>query len=84
MGAPCVAVCLVAAGCVSSISTEGVKQFTNIGAVFLLVTNLAVVVILPSVAPVHQSADFVFGQFNTDDAAAHGLPNAGCAPVLTA
>ncbi|KAK9908694.1 hypothetical protein WJX75_001534 [Coccomyxa subellipsoidea] len=71
------ALCLVAAGCVSSISTEGVKQFTNIGAVVLLVTNLAVIVILPSVAPVHQSVDFVFGQFNTDDAAAHGLPNAG-------
>lgn len=77
-----VAVCLVAAGCFSSISTQGVKLYTNIGAVFLLVTNLAIVVILPSIAPVHQSADFVFSTFNTQDAAANGLPNYGCAPLL--
>ena len=73
-------VSLVAAGCVSSVTLEGLRQFTSIALVFVLVANLAVVVILPLVAPVHQSAEFVFGQFNTDDAAAHGLPNAGCGP----
>lgn len=81
---PCelVAVCLVAAGCFSSISTEGVKHYTNVGALFLLVTNLAVVIILPLVAPVHQSAEFVFGHFDTEDTNVHGLPNNGCAPVF--
>ena len=77
------AVCLVAAGCFSSISTQGVKLYTNIGAVFLLVTNLAVVVILLSVAPVHQTADFVFGTFNTQDAATSGLPSVGCVLLVT-
>ena len=77
------AVCLVAAGCFSSISTEGVKHYTNVGALFLLVTNLAVVIILPLVAPVHQSAEFVFGHFDTEDTNVHGLPNNGCAPLFS-
>lgn len=77
----CIAVCLVAAGCVSSISTEGVKQYTNIMMVFLVVTNVAIAVILPLVAPVHQSAQFVFGHFDVEDARENGLPNLACAPL---
>ncbi|KAK9909174.1 hypothetical protein WJX75_008248 [Coccomyxa subellipsoidea] len=71
------ALSLVATGCVSSVSSEGIRQFTNVALVFMLVANLAIIVILPLVAPVHQSAEFVFGQFTSEDAAEHGLPNAG-------
>ena len=69
------AVCLVAAGCCSSTTTEGVRAYTMFGAVFLVASNVAVVAVLPAVAPVHQSAAFVFAHFQGADQSHNGIPN---------
>ncbi len=57
------AVCLVAAACFSSTTTEGARWFAVAAAAFMIASNIALVVILPAMAPVHQPASYVFGQF---------------------
>ncbi len=54
-------------------------MFTMFGAAFLVLSNLAVVIVLPLVAPVHQSAEFVFSRFYSADTSTQGIPNDACA-----
>ena len=69
------AICLVAAGCFGSTTTEGVRLFTLFGAVFLVASNLTVLIVLPALAPVRQSAAFVFTTFYGADTSSSGIPN---------
>lgn len=69
------AVSLVAAGFVSSTTSEGVQIFSVAAAAFLVVSNVAIVVALPLIAPVHQSSAFVFTQFDSSDSLPNGIPN---------
>ena len=61
------AVILVLAGSVSSVSTSGVRLYSILAGIFLIVSGLFVVILLPILAPVHQSAAFVFFQFDASD-----------------
>ena len=63
------------AGFLSSTTSEGVQIFSLISAAFLVVSNLAIVVALPLIAPVHQSSAFVFAQFDSSDSLSTGIPN---------
>ena len=76
------AVVLVCAGCFSSTTTEGIKMYTMFGAAFLVASNLAIVICLPLVAPVHQPASFVFSKFYSADTSGLGIPNDACALAL--
>lgn len=78
------AVVLVCAGCFSSTTTEGIKMYTMFGAAFLFASNLAIVICLPLVAPVHQPASFVFSRFYSADTSGLGIPNDACASPFIA
>ena len=69
------AVSLVAAGFISSTTSEGVQVFSVAAAAFLVASNLAIVVTLPLIAPVHQSSAFVFAQYDAADSVPDGIPN---------
>ncbi len=75
----CYAICLVVAGLLSSTTTRGIECFTMFGAAFLVLSNLAIAIILPIVAPVHQSAAWVFTQFYDATDSSNGIPNNACA-----
>ena len=82
---PCVAraVCLVAAACFSSTSTEGARWFVMAAAAFLVASNVALVVLLPAIAPAHQPAAYVFTQFYDVATNPNGIPSNACAPMLS-
>lgn len=69
------AISLVAAGVLSSTTAEGVQVYSLVAAAFLVVSNVAIVVALPLIAPVHQSSAYVFGQFDSSDSLSTGIPN---------
>lgn len=63
----CLVVILVLAGSVSSVSTSGVRFYSILAGMFLIFSGLFVVILLPIIAPVRQSASFVFMQFDASD-----------------
>ena len=72
------AVCLIIAGLLCAVSTEGTRIFTLFAAGYLVVAGLFLMIILPLLAPTHQSTAWVFITFNTSAAEDRGLSNTGC------
>ncbi|KAK9902713.1 hypothetical protein WJX75_003543 [Coccomyxa subellipsoidea] len=69
------AIVLLLAGFVSTTSTRGMQRFALAAGVFLVCSGVVIVVVLPVVAPTHQTAAFVFTRFDTEDKAVTGVPN---------
>lgn len=69
------AVCLLAAGLVSSVGTRGTQAFILFAAGFLLVGGLFLMFYLPAVAPVHRSTSWVFTGIVAQGKQELGLPD---------
>jgi hypothetical protein len=69
------AVVLVAGACVGSVPTRWAKYHALFSAAFLLAGGTMLILVLPLVAPVHQSAATIFLNFDLSDVAKNGLPN---------
>ena len=69
------AVVLVAGACVCSVPTKWAEYHALFCAAFLLAGGTVLTLVLPLVAPVHQSAATVFFNFDITDVAKNGLPN---------
>ena len=75
---PCVcggAVCLLAAGLVSSVGTRGTQAFILSAAGFLVAGGLFLMFYLPAVAPVHRSTLWVFTGLMTEGKQELSLPD---------
>lgn len=66
---------LVAGACVCSVPTRWAEYHAAFCAAFLLAGGTTLTLVLPLVAPVHQSAATVFFNFDVADVAKNGLPN---------
>lgn len=75
------AVILVVSGAVSSMTTQGVKVYAIFASFFMLIGGGFLIIILPMLAPKLQSAEFVFGQFFSWQAADLGIPSSTCATI---
>ena len=60
----CLAVCLVMHGFINMMSAHGIARFMILSGAYQLVAAVTVIVLIPIIAPVHQSADFVFSTFD--------------------
>lgn len=69
------AVVLVLAAFLGSTSTRATKYYAISAGVFLIVSGVFTAIILPAVAPTHQSAASVFFSFHDDDLGSTGVPN---------
>ncbi|KAK9902829.1 hypothetical protein WJX75_007746 [Coccomyxa subellipsoidea] len=69
------AIVLVAGACVCSVPTKWAEYHALFCAAFLLAGGTVLTLVLPLVAPVHQSAATVFFNFDITDVAKNGLPN---------
>ncbi|KAK9902831.1 hypothetical protein WJX75_007886 [Coccomyxa subellipsoidea] len=69
------AIVLVAGACVGSVPTKWAKYHALFSAAFLLAGGTMLILVLPLVAPVHQSAATIFLNFDLSDVAKNGLPN---------
>ena len=68
-------VVLVAGACVCCVPSKWAVYYALFCAAFLLAGGTAVILVLPLVAPSHQSAASVFFNFDGTDVAKNGLPN---------
>ena len=66
---------LVAAACLSSVSTRGAKWHALFSGAFLLVAGVGVSIALLVVAPTLQPASWAVGHYNCTDLDASGLPS---------
>ncbi|KAK9902676.1 hypothetical protein WJX75_002307 [Coccomyxa subellipsoidea] len=69
------AIVLVAGALVCSVPTKWAQYHAVFSAAFLLTGGTVLTLVLPLVAPVHQSAATVFFNFDMSDVAKNGLPN---------
>ncbi len=69
------AVCLVMHGFINMMSAHGIARFMTFSGAYQLVAAVTVIVLIPVIAPDHQSADFVFSTFN-DSSNVTGAPSA--------
>lgn len=60
----CLAVCLVTHGFINMMSAHNIARFMLLSGSYQLVSTVAVIVLIPIIAPMHQSADFVFSTFD--------------------
>ncbi len=74
------AVCMLASGLLASTSTSGVRHYILFAALWMVVGGIALMILLPVVAPMHQSAQYVFLQFDSIDKEFIGIPNDLCVP----
>ena len=69
------AVILVLHACINFLPTKFIATLNGVSAVWHLVGTFTLIILLPAVAPTHQSASYVFTTFNTDTTAS-GVPSA--------
>ena len=62
------AVCLVAHGFLNMMSARWMARFMLLAGVYQLVASVVVIVLIPAIAPTHQSADWVFWTFDASTA----------------
>lgn len=75
---PVCAVCLVASGVLASTSTSGVRHYILFAAFWMVAGGFFLMILLPALAPVHQSAKWVFLHFDGGDKEELGIPNDTC------
>ena len=51
-------------GFINMMSAHGIARFMVLSGAYQLVATVAVIALIPVIAPVHQSADFVFSTFD--------------------
>ncbi len=68
------AVCLVTHGFLNMMSARWMARFMLLSGTYQLVASVVVIALIPSIAPTHQSADFVFRTFNTSSST-NGAPS---------
>lgn len=71
---PCPAVCLVLHGFINMMSAHGIARFMTFSGAYQLVAAVTVICLIPVIAPSHQSAKFVFRNFE-DNSEATGAPS---------
>ncbi|CAL8461967.1 g1498 [Coccomyxa elongata] len=69
------AICMVASGLLASTSTSGVRHYILFAALWMIVGGIALMILLPVVTPIHQSATYVFLQFDSNSKEIIGIPN---------
>ena len=67
--------CLVLHGFINMMSAHGIARFMAFSGAYQLVAAVTVIVLIPIIAPHHQSAHFVFSTF-TDTSGVTGAPSA--------
>ena len=72
---PVLAVILLLAASLSSVSTRGLKVILLMSGAFLFVAGVSVSIALLVVAPTLQPVDWAVKEYNTDDMVEGGLPN---------
>ncbi|CAK0783725.1 hypothetical protein CVIRNUC_006924 [Coccomyxa viridis] len=70
----CYAVCLVLHGFINMMSAHGIARFMAFSGAYQLVAAVAVIVLIPIIAPQHQSPEFVFRSFE-DTTQTTGAPS---------
>ena len=68
------AVCLVLHGFINMMSAHGIARFMAFSGAYQLVAAVAVIVLIPMIAPQHQSPEFVFRSFE-DTTQTTGAPS---------
>lgn len=68
------AVCLVLHGFINMMSAHGIARFMAFSGAYQLVAAVAVIVLIPIIAPQHQSPEFVFRSFE-DTTQTTGAPS---------
>ena len=71
-------VCLLVAGFMCAVSTESMRRYILFAAAYLVLAGLSIMIILPVVAPRHQSTAWVFTTLQVPEGGDHGLPNKQC------
>ena len=64
-------------GCLNCVSTRLVGWFSGISTVWHMVGTVAIIIILPSVAPTHKSGSYVFTNFDVWQTEPDGITNNG-------
>ncbi|CAL8461962.1 g1493 [Coccomyxa elongata] len=77
----CYAVCLVTHGFLNMMSARWMARFMLLSGAYQLVASVVVIALIPSIAPTHQSADFVFRTFNTSTSTS-GAPSSAYLFIL--
>ncbi|EIE25071.1 amino acid transporter [Coccomyxa subellipsoidea C-169] len=72
----CYAVCLVMHGFINMMSARWMARFMLLSGVYQLVASVVVIVLIPTIAPTHQSAKFVFLTFDTSTSASNAPSSA--------
>jgi hypothetical protein len=75
-------VCLILQGAVNMMPPRWIARFFALTGCYQLAASLLLIVLVPVLAPSHQSAQFVFTNFDTSTRDATGVPNNGYLFIL--